>query len=389
MTIPESLAKDQLDQILKDAMELVERESPSTSKAHLDETLDGLLALTRERLGEPDHFERLPHEDKGDTAVLTYNGTQDANVLLVGHYDTVWPVGTMAEWNPPAVDASEDQRERLSGPGLYDMKIGLAQTIWALKLLNDSDTPRPTVTVIFNGDEEIGSPTSSPTIRAHAREATAAFVMEAPAAGGKVKVGRKGIGNIQVTATGIEAHAGLEPEKGASAITGLMEWCLEAVKLADPDAGRTINVGLIEGGTSANVTAGRATATLDIRHWDKEEPSLIDASLDRISISDERVSIAVDRDWGRPPMPTTKGIKRLFALLKAEAEAMGRELDSAKVGGGSDANFIADEGTPVICGMGADGGGAHARHEFIYPDSVPFFTTLLANGIAAVGREWS
>lgn len=386
MTIPESLAADHLDEILQDVLALVGCESPSSSKKLLDEALDALLALTRERLGEPDHFERLPHDTKGDTAVLTYTGTQDANVLLVGHYDTVWPEGTLNEWDPPA---HEDARERLSGPGIYDMKIGLVQTIWALKLLRETDTPRPSVTIIFNGDEEIGSPTSSATIRKHAREATAAFVMEAPATGGKVKIGRKGIGNIAVTARGIEAHAGLEPEKGASAITGLMEWCLEAVKLADADAGRTINVGLISGGTGANVTAGRAQATLDIRHWEKEEPALIDDSLRAITVSDDRVTIGVESNWGRPPMPTTEAIERLYALLKSEAGGMGRELEAAKVGGGSDANFIADEGTPVICGMGADGGGAHARHEFIYLDTVAFFTALLANGIAAVGREWS
>ncbi|UIZ91654.1 M20 family metallopeptidase [Corynebacterium sp. CNCTC7651] len=380
-----STAAQHLDQILADAMMLVEHESPSTSKPHLNTTLDALIQLTTDRLGEPGEFQRIETDSThGDIAVFTYPGTLNKHVLIAGHYDTVWPVGTLAGWNPPA---NEDPRERLSGPGLFDMKAGLAQAIWALKLLDDHSIPRPHVTLIFNGDEEIGSPTSSPTIRELARTADAGFVLEAPL-NGAVKIGRKGIGNVVVTAEGIEAHAGVEPEKGASAIIALAEWCLAAAQCADPERGTTINVGLIEGGTGANVIPGRAQAVLDIRHWDPQEPSLISASFDAIQVSDPRVRITQDRTWNRPPMPTTDGIERLYALLKQEAEAMGKDLEGVAVGGGSDANFIAAEGTPVICGLGADGGGAHARHEFIYPDSVPFFMALLANGIAAVGRDW-
>ncbi|MCP1386815.1 M20 family metallopeptidase [Corynebacterium sp. TA-R-1] len=382
----ESAAAAHLDDILADAKLLVSHESPSNDKTRLDDTLQTLIELVTARLGEPDEFTRIPAEPAtlGDVVVCRYEGSVEKQVLIAGHYDTVWPVGTLEAWNPPAHD---DPRERLSGPGLFDMKVGLAQAIWAVKLLDDASVARPTVTFVFNGDEEIGSPASSPTIRELARAADVGFVLEAPL-NGAVKIGRKGIGNVVVTAEGIEAHAGVEPEKGASAITALMEWCLAASKLADPERGTTINVGLIEGGTGANVIPGRAQAVLDIRHWDPAEPALLDAAFDAITWTDNRVKITQERTWNRPPMPTTDGIERLFALLKEQASAMGTDLEGVAVGGGSDANFVAAEGTPVICGLGADGGGAHARHEFIYPDSVPFFTALLANGIAAVGQEW-
>ncbi|QYH19425.1 M20/M25/M40 family metallo-hydrolase [Corynebacterium aquatimens] len=266
------------------------------------------------------------------------------------------------------------------------MKAGLAQAIWALKLLDDHSIPGPTSPSSSTGTKKSAPPPPAPP--SANSPALPRRLRPRSSLNGAVKIGRKGIGNVVVTAEGIEAHAGVEPEKGASAIIALAEWCLAAAQCADPERGTTINVGLIEGGTGANVIPGRAQAVLDIRHWDPQEPSLISASFDAIQVSDPRVRITQDRTWNRPPMPTTDGIERLYALLKQEAEAMGKDLEGVAVGGGSDANFIAAEGTPVICGLGADGGGAHARHEFIYPDSVPFFMALLANGIAAVGRDW-
>lgn len=381
MSISLELAEAHVEQMLDDAMLLVNQETYSFDKPALDAGLKVLLGLVEKRLGPSDDKQLHDGDIRGDIAVLTYKGDLPGNVVIAGHYDTVWPAGTVEAWDPPAHD---DPRERLSAPGIFDMKIGLTQGIWALKLLKDAGIPHPTVTYIFNGDEEIGSPSSQRIIENVATGADAAFVLEA-SVDGNVKVARKGIGDINVTATGIEAHAGLEPEKGANAITALMEWCLEATKYADPEKGTSINVGVVGGGTGANVVPGSAYAKLDVRHWVPEETQRLDAALDAITWSDPRVEITAERNWNRPPMVHTEGTEALFQVLKSQAEALGHsDFEGVSVGGGSDANFISAVGTPVVCGLGAGGAGAHARYEFIYPDSVPFFTALLANSIAAI-----
>ena len=367
--------------MIADAMTLVNMETYSFDKPRLDEGLEGLLGVVDKRLGGPDEQERFSGGEYGDIVVRTYRGSAPGRVVIAGHYDTVWPAGTVAAWNPPPHD---DPRERLSGPGLFDMKIGLTQGIWALTLLRRAGLPHPDVTYIFNGDEEIGSPASQHIIENAARGADAAFVLEA-SVGDNVKVARKGIGDITVTATGIEAHAGLEPEKGASAIIALMEFCLEAAKLGDAEKGTTVNVGVITGGSGANVVAGTASAKIDVRHWVPEETERIDATLATITPTDPRVSISVNSSWNRPPMQHTAGTEALFQVLKTQASRLGHDdLKGIAVGGGSDANFISAIGVPVVCGLGAGGAGAHARYEYIYPDSVPFFTALLANAIAAI-----
>ncbi|MDK8794184.1 M20/M25/M40 family metallo-hydrolase [Corynebacterium sp. MSK041] len=379
--LPLSAAEAVIDDMIADAMTLVNMETYSFDKPRLDEGLEGLLGVVDKRLGGPDEQERFSGGEYGDIVVRTYRGSAPGRVVIAGHYDTVWPAGTVAAWNPPPHD---DPRERLSGPGLFDMKIGLTQGIWALTLLRRAGLPHPDVTYIFNGDEEIGSPASQHIIENAARGADAAFVLEA-SVGDNVKVARKGIGDITVTATGIEAHAGLEPEKGASAIIALMEFCLEAAKLGDAEKGTTVNVGVITGGSGANVVAGTASAKIDVRHWVPEETERIDATLATITPTDPRVSISVNSSWNRPPMQHTAGTEALFQVLKTQASRLGHDdLKGIAVGGGSDANFISAIGVPVVCGLGAGGAGAHARYEYIYPDSVPFFTALLANAIAAI-----
>ena len=379
--LPFSAAEAVIDDMIADAMTLVNMETYSFDKPRLDEGLEGLLGVVDKRLGAPDEQERFSGGEYGDIVVRTYRGSAPGRVVIAGHYDTVWPAGTVAAWNPPPHD---DPRERLSGPGLFDMKIGLTQGIWALTLLRRAGLPHPDVTYIFNGDEEIGSPASQHIIENAARGADAAFVLEA-SVDGNVKVARKGIGDITVTATGIEAHAGLEPEKGASAIIALMEFCLEAAKLGDAEKGTTVNVGVITGGSGANVVAGTASAKIDVRHWVPEETERIDATLATITPTDPRVSISVNSSWNRPPMQHTAGTEALFQVLKTQASRLGHDdLKGIAVGGGSDANFISAIGVPVVCGLGAGGAGAHARYEYIYPDSVPFFTALLANAIATI-----
>lgn len=362
-------------EILADIRTLVHQETGSYDLPGLAAGLDLLRELTVQRLGPPDREQRHPGGECGDTLTLTYAGTAPGHVALIGHYDTVWPTGTLAGWPHPAPD--DDGRAKLSGPGVFDMKTGLVQGVWAVKLARESGAPVPTVTFLFNGDEEIGSLSSRPVIEQVAQRVDATLVLE-PSAGGAVKTARKGSGIFRVTATGIEAHAGLAPQDGASAITALSEFVVAAAAVAAPADGTTVNTGLIQGGSATNVVAGRATASLDIRVSSAAEQARVDDALDAIEISDPRVRIEVDHAWNRPPMTLGVASAPLLDLARDVAREQGRTLSDASVGGASDANFVAALGLPVLCGMGAVGDGAHAQGEFIYPDTVPTQTALVA-----------
>lgn len=369
-------AQDALSRIVDDILTLVRHETGSYDLPALATGLDLLRELTVERLGRPDREQRHPGGACGATLTLTYAGTGAGHVALIGHYDTVWPTGTLAGWEQPG--PSEDGRERLSGPGIFDMKTGLAQGIWALKLARESGAPLPAVTFLFNGDEEIGSLSSRPVIEEVARKADATLVLE-PSAHGAVKTARKGTGIFQVTATGVESHAGLAPQDGASAITALSEFVVAAAAVAAPDRGTTINTGLIKGGSAVNVVAGRATAGVDIRVSSAAEQTRVDQELDAIKVSDPRVRIEIDHAWNRPPMTLNAASAPLLDLAREVAREQGRDpLRDTAVGGASDANFVAALGLPVLCGMGAVGDGAHAQGEFVYPDTVPGQTALVA-----------
>jgi glutamate carboxypeptidase len=363
-------------EIVADITELVGRETHSYDLAALAKGADLLADLLARRLGPPAGLHRHPGGKCGDVLVATYPGQGAGHVAIVGHYDTVWPAGTLAGW-PVTTQREDNGRERLTGPGIFDMKTGMAQGIWALKLLRDSGGAAPTVTFVFTGDEEIGSLVSRPVIERVASEADATLVLE-PSVGGAVKTGRKGGGIFAVTATGIESHAGLNPAAGASAIHALAEFITAVTAVADPEKGTTINVGLISGGSGTNVVAGRATASIDIRVLTEAEQHRVDTAFDEITVSDPRVRIDVVHDWNRPPMTLTPASQPLLATARAVSAELGRQLDDVTVGGASDANFVAALGKPVLCGLGAVGGGAHARDEFLYPDTVAHQTALVA-----------
>jgi glutamate carboxypeptidase len=362
--------------MVADITELVECETNSYDLSGLATGLDLLLDLLGRRLGEPTKAERHPGGERGDIAVVTFEGQGSGHVAVVGHYDTVWPKGTLADW-PVTAQPDGDGRQRLTGPGIFDMKTGLVQGIWALKLLRESGAAIPTVTFVFNGDEEIGSLSSRPVIERVASGADATLVLE-PSVDGAVKTGRKGGGIFAVTATGVESHAGLNPEAGASAIHALAEFVTAAKAVADPDKGTTVNTGLISGGSGTNVVAGQAKASVDIRVLTEAEQDRVDAAFDEIQVSDPRVRIDVRHDWNRPPMALSEASKPLLETARAVSAELGRDLDDVTVGGASDANFVAGLGLPVLCGLGAVGSGAHARGEYILLDTVPHQTTLVA-----------
>ncbi|WP_040160802.1 M20 family metallopeptidase [Nigerium massiliense] len=361
---------------LDDVKALCRVETHSYDQAALDAGLNHVLDLARRLLGEPASIERIDCAPQGDCAVVTYPGTKPGTAVVLAHYDTVWPVGTLAEWDVV------DEPDRLSLPGVFDMKYGLVQGLYALKLLRESGERFPSVVFVFTSDEEIGSPSSRPIIERVCADADATLVLEPSGPGGAMKSGRKGIGIVELTTAGVEAHAGLEPTKGASAIHAMAELITQSVALASPEQGTTINVGMIDGGTGSNVVAGRCRALMDVRVLTADEQARVDAGLRALRVSDDRVAVHVEPNWNRPPMTLTEASRPLLERARAVASELGRELDDITVGGASDANFVAGLGRPVLCGLGGEGSGPHARHERVDPRPSAFRLAFVAGILA-------
>ncbi|GII24075.1 M20 family metallopeptidase [Planosporangium mesophilum] len=358
-------------EMLADLARYVEIETPSNDKDCLTDGLSWLASWVPERLGEPAAVEQFDGGEHGDIRVYDYPGAGGLPVLMLCHYDTVWDKGTLRDW-PFDVDG-----DRATGPGIFDMKSGLVHAVWALRALSAAGLPRPPVRLLLNGDEEIGSPASRPVIEAAAADTRAALVFEA-SADGAIKTARKGVGIYRVTAHGIEAHAGLDPMKGASAVDELARAVLALHALTDLDAGTTVNVGVIHGGTRTNVTAGSAYGDIDVRVSSAAEAARVDAALAALRAHDPRATVTVDGGWNRPVMERTELTGRLFLLAKKLAAGIGVTLDECSVGGASDGNFVAALGVPVLDGFGAVGDGAHARHEHISVQGMVERTALAA-----------
>jgi glutamate carboxypeptidase len=347
-------------EMLADLGEYVRIETPSDDPAALARgrvwTQDWLV----QRLGSPAAVRVEAGGPYGDTVVLDYQGTGTGAaadlVVMLAHYDTVWPLGTLKEL-PFSVDG-----DLIRGPGVFDMKAGLIQAVWAVRALAAAGLPVPPLRLILNGDEEIGSPASRSVIENGCREAAAVLVFEA-SADGAVKTARKGVGLFDVTLTGVEAHAGLDPTAGASAVTALAQFVLDMTALTDLTAGTTVNVGVVAGGTRRNVTAGCATAGIDVRVSSLDEAHRVERALTGWRPPDARVQVRIDGGWNRPLMARTPAIADLFGRAQALAAGLGVELREVSVGGASDGNFAAALGLPVLDGFGAVGGGAHARNE--------------------------
>ena len=342
------------DELLADVLALVRLETPSGDRERAARALAWLDRWVTASLGEPRRRSRT-----GESLTFDYPGAGPAPVVLLGHYDTVWPAGTLAGW-PATVSG-----DLASGPGIFDMKAGLVQSVWAVRALAAIGRDRPPVRLVLTGDEEIGSPASRPVIERACVGAAAVLVFEGGAQGGALKTGRKGVGLFDVTVTGREAHAGLDPEQGTSAIDELARVTLALHALADPAAGTTVNVGLVEGGSAVNVVAGRARARVDVRVASQPEAGRVDAALAQFSPHDPRAALAVTGGWNRPVMEPTPAIRAIAAVAQAAAAKLGRELPDVSVGGASDGNFAAALGVPVLDGIGAVGDGAHARHEHV------------------------
>ncbi len=375
---PTEWSRAALPAMLDDLRTIVELETHSYDKPMLDKGLDALRAWVFERLGTPGVEARHTDPVRGDVLELTYPGTTPGTVLLLSHYDTVWPTGTLAGWPYTAEDG------RITGPGAFDMKLGLVQSVWALRGLRELGLPHPTVKFLFNGDEEIGSPFSRPHIEAASEGALATLVFEA-SLDGKLKTARKGVGLFDVAVAGVEAHAGLDPYAGASAIHALAEIVGRLAVAGSREHGTTVNVGTISGGTGRNVTAGHATCGVDVRVAESSEMDRIDTVFAELAASEPRVTVSVDGEWNRPPMTPNDPSRELFAKARTVAAGHGWDLEETAVGGASDGNFVSALGRPVLDGLGAVGGGAHARDEHVLVAHIPERTSLTIGLIAALG----
>jgi glutamate carboxypeptidase len=309
----------------------------------------------------------------GQLWAVPRNRRRGPSQLLVGHCDTVWPVGTLASM---PVDLREG---RLTGPGVYDMKAGLVQGIFALRALRELGLePEVTPCVFINSDEEIGSVESLPRIERLARRVHRVFVLE-PSLGpeGKLKTRRKGSLRFTVQVHGRAAHSGLDPEKGASAILELARVIQRLYDLAEPDRGLTVNVGVVSGGLRRNVVAPEAQAEVDVRVLGWDDALRIERTVLGMTAATPGTSLEVTGGIDRPPLEATPGNRVLWEAAKRRAEELGFTLGEGTAGGASDGS-LTSRFTPTLDGLGAVGDGAHAVHEHVLLDRMPERAALLA-----------
>jgi glutamate carboxypeptidase len=357
---------------------MVELESPSDNKAAVDH-LGKYLAQEFAGLGGTVKF--FPQQDCGDHLKVEFPGSGSSGgsgakpVLLLGHFDTVWPLGTLRTM-PFRVEGG-----RAFGPGVYDMKAGITMMMFALRALRSAgrgDASRP-VTILLDTDEEVGSTTGRPIVEATAKDCEAVLVLEpSQSLKGQLKTARKGVGDYTIRVRGRASHAGVDFEKGHSAVIELARQILEIAKFTDIARGITVNPGVIQGGTRTNVVAAEAVAEVDIRIARAADAAELGKKFAALRPVDPNCTIEVTGGLNRPPMERTDGTVRLFRLAQEQARSMGMELDEASTGGGSDGNFTSGMGIPTLDGLGAVGEGAHAVNESILLEELPLRTALLA-----------
>ena len=343
---------------------LVVSESPSLDKACCDACADEVSELFLQQTGVRAIRHRRP--DRGDHLEIRL-GTGADPIVLLCHHDTVWPHGTLARL-PYRIDG-----DRVTGPGSYDMKAGIVEAAFALA----GARPQRPVIVLSTTDEEIGSTSSRALIEETGRGAVAVLVLEPAASGGAIKTARKGIADFVLEIDGRAAHAGVEPEKGISAVEELAHQVLALRALADAASGTTINIGVVEGGTRPNVVAARARAEIDVRFSRAAEAERVVAAIRGLRPKLDGAGLRISGGVDRPPMERSSGVVRLAQLAQRLAGDLGFALTETSTGGGSDGNYTAALGVPTLDGLGPDGGGAHADSEHLLIDSWLRRTQLL------------
>ncbi len=350
---------------------LVRAESPSNDKA----AVDACMALAAERARALGARVKLHKQREHGNLLEARFGPRSKDpaqrVMILGHLDTVWPIGTLA-----AMPFTKT-KEKLAGPGVLDMKAGVAMAFAALELLAEADLLNREIVLLLNSEEEIGSPVSRPLTEALAAICSAVYVLEA-AQGLACKTARKGTGEFRMDVYGVAAHSGVDFEKGASAIRELARLIETVSGLTDLKRGLTVSVGVTGGGTKTNVVPAHAFAQVDVRIARKADGPRMERKFAALKLKDRRCTLVLTGGINRPPMERKAGTARLYRRARSLAAGLGFTLDEAATGGASDGNFTAALGVPTLDGLGPVGAGAHAPHEHLLLEHLAERTALLA-----------
>jgi glutamate carboxypeptidase len=335
---------------------LVKCESPTDDKTAVDRCGNQLAGML-ERLGG--RVTRVPTPTAGDHVRAEY-GDGDTQILLLGHFDTVWPVGQLRQM--PVLR----EGDQLKGPGVLDMKAGIGLGMLATRALIElSHSSSTRVVMLWTSDEETGSATSRALLEHEARQSKAVLVLEPALPGGALKTRRKGCGEYELIVHGQPAHAGVDPGKGISAIREIARQILLVETFQDLETGVSVNVGTIVGGSRPNVIAAEARARVDVRAPTMNDAQRIDAAMHGLTPHLPGARVEVRGGFGRPPMERTSGVAKLYDIARQAAADLGQDVAEGSTGGGSDGNFCAALGVPTLDGLGAIGDGAHALHEHV------------------------
>jgi len=356
------------------ARKLVLAESPSDTKS----AVDACVAIAADEIRARGGRIRLHRQRAfGDILEARFGRRKRAvkPVMILGHLDTVWPIGTLRTMPFRIADG------RLWGPGTLDMKVGVAMALTAIEMLTEADLLNREIVLLLNSDEEIGSPASRSITEKIAQECSAVLVLE-PAQGLAYKTARKGTGNWRIDIHGKAAHAGVDFEKGVSALRELSRVIESVSGWTDLKRGLTVSVGIAGGGSKTNVIPAEAFAEVDVRIAKQADGPRIERKFSALKAADQRCSLSITGGINRPPMERTRGTIRLFEQARSLAGELGFVLDEASTGGASDGNFTSALGVATLDGMGAVGEGAHATHESVLLEHLAPRTALLAGTLA-------
>jgi glutamate carboxypeptidase len=359
--------------MIQNISELVSIESPSSNKVAVDRAVSLVASWCESEQGRV----KLHRQSEfGDLLEVSFGPQRRSNpspLLLLGHLDTVWEIGTIQGM------PFRKEGNRISGPGVLDMKAGVVMGFTAIQILRELKSLNRQVKLLLHSDEEIGSPVSRAVTESVARKCGAVFVLE-PAQGrrGAYKTARKGVGHYRLEAKGVAAHSGVDFAAGHSAILELARQIERINGLTNSSPGVTVNSGVIGGGTLRNVVAANAWAEIDVRTSTLRDAARIDRALRALRAVDKVCKLSISGGVNRPPMERTKGTAALFRRAKYLASALGFKLEEASTGGGSDGNFTSAQGIPTLDGTGAVGAGAHAPNEHILAEHLAPRTALLA-----------
>jgi glutamate carboxypeptidase len=353
---------------------LVQQESPSEDRLAVNAAMELAEHWAREQGARS---KRYKQREFGDVLELRFGPSrpQQKPILLLGHLDTVWPIGTLQKmpWR--------EANGCYWGPGVLDMKAGVVMALAALAAIHEMKLARPVI-FLLNSDEEVGSPVSRPITERLALESAAVFVLE-PAQGLAYKTARKGVGFYKVEVTGVGAHSGVDFERGHSAVLELAKLVQTISGFTNLDRKLTVNCGVIAGGTRSNVVASHAHAEVDVRIAKASDAAYVEKRFRGLRVADPHCKLTITGGINRPPMERKPGTIALFKKARTLATELGFTLDEASTGGGSDGNFTAALGVPTLDGMGAVGEGAHASHESVFIEQIIPRTALLAAMIAS------